>query len=388
MEDSPAGQEISSILRHDDKRTSYKFALLRSVNDVVLNYPSLSTSGEDIGVPLQRLAEYWIAYYWPFVEPDRPIYQGRRDRKPSGGRKNDIKFRPHLTKLRQIFESSHDLSPGPQAGFFLIDEMRVDRKRDTFEETLISQFCKTRNAVKEAIKMPIRHAGPGHWSVFEQAVPAKEIEKDVIFVPRTKPSFECIIVRNDLWESFRELSLWIEALCIHEWCLFTENYVPGSEYRRGSIFELLTARPDNRVALNWERNQINILLMEGEHFVCPWTGKSLKNKKNYDLDHILPLSVYPINELWNLVPSDPHFNQHKKRDRLPSLAALSEARPRIAQAYDQYQKQSELNRALRSDLSSRFATIDVEASSLSQDAAEAVASLVDQIGTYRNLSRF
>ena len=128
--------------------------------------------------------------------------------------------------------------------------------------------------------------------------------------------------------------------------------------------------------------------MEGEHFVCPWTGKSLKNKKNYDLDHILPLSVYPINELWNLVPSDPHFNQHKKRDRLPSLAALSEAQPRIAQAYDQYQKQSELNRALRSDLSSRFATIDVEASSLSQDAAEAVASLVDQIGTYRNLSRF
>lgn len=45
---------------------------------------------------------------------------------------------------------------------------------------------------------------------------------DVAAVPGALPQDECLVVRADLWRTFRELSLWVEALCIHEWCLFTE----------------------------------------------------------------------------------------------------------------------------------------------------------------------
>jgi HNH endonuclease len=55
-------------------------------------------------------------------------------------------------------------------------------------------------------------------------------------------------------------------------------------------------------------------MLEGKTFVCPWTGKQLTPRK-YAMDHIVPIAVYPTNELWNLVPSDHYFNLHTKRAR-------------------------------------------------------------------------
>jgi|GEM_PF-5412473 len=59
---------ISTILKHDKKDTSYKFALLRAINDVALNFPDLGNFGQDVAVPLKVLAQFWVAYYWPFLE--------------------------------------------------------------------------------------------------------------------------------------------------------------------------------------------------------------------------------------------------------------------------------------------------------------------------------
>jgi len=69
---------ISTILRHDNKLTSYKIALLRALNDVVFAYPDLRHSKQDVAIPLRILAESWVAYYWPFVDPRAPIQQGPR----------------------------------------------------------------------------------------------------------------------------------------------------------------------------------------------------------------------------------------------------------------------------------------------------------------------
>jgi hypothetical protein len=65
---------ISSILKHDSKQNSYKIALVRAVNDVVLAYPDMLNHGRDVAIPLRMLARYWIAYYWSFVDDTNPIY--------------------------------------------------------------------------------------------------------------------------------------------------------------------------------------------------------------------------------------------------------------------------------------------------------------------------
>ncbi|MEF8866362.1 MAG: HNH endonuclease domain-containing protein, partial [Salinibacter sp.] len=210
-----------------------------------------------------------------------------------------------------------------------------------------------------------------------------------VAVPGTSGNQSCLVVRRDLWRSFQDLSLWVEALCIHEWSLFTESVDQTDEsYGRGDIFSLLTARPDNRVSLTWERNQIDILLMEGEHFLCPWTGTEIRENDSYNLDHLLPVSVYPMNEMWNLAPADPRVNKQKKRDRIPSQEALKRARPRLARTYEKYRELEALDEAFRNDVSLRFSSLPSEGETVSQEVAKAATSLIDRIGTYRNLARF
>jgi hypothetical protein len=72
------GEVISSILKHDRKQNTYKFALLRAINDTVFSFPDMLGHGCDVAVPLRTLARYWVAYYWPFTNSAGPIYQGQR----------------------------------------------------------------------------------------------------------------------------------------------------------------------------------------------------------------------------------------------------------------------------------------------------------------------
>jgi hypothetical protein len=89
-------------------------------------------------------------------------------------------------------------------------------------------------------------------------------------------------------------------------------------------------------------------------FACPWTGKTLRGPTDYDLDHLMPVSVYPINEMWYLVPTDRLFNQHVKPDRLPSGDMMGIARPRLEVIYGHYATSTSLGEALRQDVAARF----------------------------------
>ena len=77
---------ISTILKHDAKVTSYKLALLRSINDVVLSFPDLARGGRDVAVPLRSLAEFWVACLWPFCDPAGAITQGQLAQRKTGPR--------------------------------------------------------------------------------------------------------------------------------------------------------------------------------------------------------------------------------------------------------------------------------------------------------------
>ena len=56
-----------------------------------------------------------------------------------------------------------------------------------------------------------------------------------------------------------------------------------------------------------------ILQREGQVY-CVWTGRKISN---YDIDHLIPFSVWKNNDLWNLLPSDSKIN-NQKRDKIPS----------------------------------------------------------------------
>jgi hypothetical protein len=368
---------ISAILRHDTKQTSYKIALLRALNDIVLAYPDLR-SADAVAVPLRMLAEAWIAYYWPFVGEGAPILQGVRSM-DQGRLRNDVSFRPHLTELRRSWERIYGPS-GAAGGWHLVEHMRVVRKRNEYPAAFQKLYRDTLASIQKALHQPIQYAGTGTWTVFERPRRTVDLE-GATPLPTALPSDVCVRVRADLWAAFHDVSLWVEALCIHEWSLFTERV--GAEITRGHAYTLLTERPDSRLPLDWERNHIDILMDEGRRFDCPWTGAPL-GRGTYQLDHIVPVSIYPFHELWNLVPADARFNMHGKRARLPGSDALLRAAPRLEHTYTVYDASVGLSRALRDDVSVRFTRADATPRGLTAS----VTSLIESIAAARNVARF
>jgi 5-methylcytosine-specific restriction endonuclease McrA len=373
---SEVSKLIGTILRHDAKSTSYKLALIRALNDVVLAFPHMGESRLPVAVPVGLLAERWVAYYWPFTHPDSPIIQGHT----IPGRQ-DMSFRRSLHELQQEWINIVGTSK-PSDGFFLVSELKIGHRRRGYPESLIDKFREAVSMTSKAIELPLRHAGPGRWSVFAKPQLLRQLS-GVVPTPGASSNERCVVLDPDLWNTFRDLSLWVEALCIHEWCLYTESI---DAVGRGDAYVLLTQRPDNRRPLTWERNQIELLMMDGHEFVCPWTNRPL-DLSSYDMDHIIPISVYPLNEMWNLVPSDRKFNQHTKRDRLPSEDRLSTAIPRFAQVYSAYSTLLELNSALVEDVEGRFRVDDPKSISSSELGHE-VGRYVRTISESLNLATF
>lgn len=367
---------IGTILKHDRKTTSYKIALVRSLNDLVLGFPLLGDSGSDVAVPIRMLAELWVAYYWPFADPDAPVEQGY-----GALGKQDIAFRAGLTSVHKHWAALVGVSR-PSDGFFLVNELRVPRRRATYPTDLISTFEQVVNQITRAIAYPIQYAGPGEWSVFSRPRPLSRSTREMA-IPGSRPNESCLTISSKLWNTFRDLSLWIEALCIHEWSLYTESV---SNVSRGQAYTLLTDRPDNRRPLHWERNHVELLMMEGEEFVCPWTGRRL-SEATYDLDHMVPVSVYPLNEMWNLVPADRLFNQRIKRDRLPSTQRLEQASSVIAKTYESYGQSPDLRSALWDDLALRF-SMHVTDCTTSESMADSAVRFLAAVRESRNVATF
>lgn len=389
MQDSSGSKIISSILKHDSKQTSYKIALVRAINDIALSYPETNFPDRDVAVPLRLIAEFWLAYYYPFVDPVKPIYQGARATR-DGKLSSDMSFRREITRFRELWQHHYGGISNPADGFYAINELRLPRNQATYALELQNTYWNAVKAISRTVEMPIRYAGPSglEWSVFDRPRRLSEIPFPVVGIPGAQHTDTCLIVKRDLWQAFRALSMWIEALCIHEWCLFTErtSQTPAISMDRGDIYRLLTARPDNRRPLTWERNQVDLLLLEGHEFICPWTHIRIRAGTRYDLDHILPLAVYPINELWNLVPADPEFNSHKKRDRLPSPESMKKAEYSLNTTYSMYSASRTLGSVLCEDVYLRFGMEPT--SNFSSSIVLSVKHFIQQIGEARNLAQF
>ena len=253
----------------------------------------------------------------------------------------------------------------------LVAELRVPRIAASYPSELRRGFRAAVSAISGAIQQPIRYAGPGGTQYHVFVPPRAAAAWAGAFpVPGTTADEPYVLIGADLWAAFHELSLWIEALCILEWSLFTERST-ASEIDRGRAYSLLTSRPDNRRPLTWERNQVELIMLEGTTFECPWTGKELA-PSGYAMDHIVPISVYPTNELWNLVPSDARFNAHVKRARMPTPPRMAEATLRLARTYALYATSPVLKDALGADLEERFALAPVAGP---EDIAAANSSL-------------
>ncbi len=292
---------IEAVLNRDKKTATYKLALFRAFAEIAMthyNWARWLSSGK-IALPLDLVAEKWLAYYWPLFESDRFIPQMNGESPQPGGKK--ILFRGSLAELARLSQPHGGLSS------FLV--ARNGKALSLEHETQMKKVLKD---IKTAIvNGPVVYAqgGPG--------------ERLFDYDARTR----CILMGADLWQEFSLMGPWIREATILRWSELTRD-LARQEIGTGEILELLIR--DSSPARNVQDSRD---LFRGlESLKCIWTGDRL-GRRAWDVDHAIPYSLWHNNDLWNLFPAASTANR-EKRDRLPTRRLLDHRRQTIQETWE------------------------------------------------------
>ena len=299
---------IARIVERDSKSTTYKFALLRGVIDIIQeNSPYISQSGNYVFLPMGMLVYKWIIYYYPILESDKSI--------PQIGGASNLAIKTDMDKLIEHYADKGRLSA-----------FNKDIRGRGIDEAFIPAFLKLAKKIAEVIRMmPMKHIGYSingeHYSVFApdkaQRLNRQTEQVDLKFLIDSMGTFSIPI---EYYEAFHLLGSFISGRdsIVFKWAEFSVNASGKSLPISDALSAILTDPVKQRDAVEASKFYKNILKNNG-HLNCVWTGKSLI--EDCHIDHIIPYAAWNNNDLWNLLPANGKVNG-KKRDKIPSPALI------------------------------------------------------------------
>lgn len=295
-------QNISKIIERDSKSTTYKFALLRGVIDIIQdNSPYITFTNDRVHFPTGLMIEKWILYYYPLLESTSKIPQINGSANLAFG-----------SQLSFIVDSYKNL--GGFSAFY------NDLKNNGIAEFAQSEFLLLAKQLKETItRMPMKYIGRSisndYYSIFNfqtVVVNKSTTQIDIDFLIKNFGSFSIPI---SYYEVFKFLGSFItgQDSILFKWAEFSVNASGQSLSIDRVLNEALKSPITERDISESKKLYREILNREGKVY-CVWTGKAISV---YDVDHMIPFAAWKNNDLWNLLPSQPSTN-NKKRDKIPS----------------------------------------------------------------------
>ncbi|MCF8305467.1 MAG: hypothetical protein K9I71_08495 [Ignavibacteriales bacterium] len=291
---------ISKIIERDSKTTTYKLALLRGVIDIIQNNsPYISFIENRVQIPIGLLIEKWLIYYYPILQSQISIPQ------INGG--TNLAFSKPLNKLIFDYEAR-----GGFSAFY--NDLRnkgipEDLQRDFFELVKNLRYTIT--------KMPMKYIGRSinndFYSIFYYENPIVR-KKSAIDIESLIKDFGTFSIPFDYYEAFKILGSFINGQdsILFKWAEFSVNASGDNLSVHKVLNEVLKSPITLRDIKESKKLYKDILQMQGNVY-CVWTGRKISN---YDIDHLIPFSVWKNNDLWNLLPSDSRIN-NQKRDKIP-----------------------------------------------------------------------
>jgi hypothetical protein len=293
--------KIESILNRDKKTATYKLALFRALTDIASGeYNNVKWYNDgNVGIPLRSIAEKWLFYYWPVF--DSPVFipqiNGERD-----GCSMPVKFRKSLTSLIASYRSA-----GGVSSFYCQYVNNELTDQDNAVEKLLREIEAT------IVKGPVYYSG------------GSLDEGKVFSYSRTD---RMVLIPADIW---RELSLmwhWIGDALILRWGELTSR-MSGGNISVSMVIDLLLDKTDPLRDTNLSR----AFFAGDTSLECVWSGKPIH--KGFDIDHVIPYTLWHNNDLWNLLPADPKVN-NRKRDLLPARNLLIHRKDVIMDYWDRF----------------------------------------------------
>jgi len=307
-------KSINYIIERDSKDTTYKFALLRSVIEIVQYFDHLKIE-EDKKVifPLGLLIEKWILYYYPLIENNIPQKHGENRSYSS----KSLAFKPYLKKLVDYYKDKGGISV-----FY------SDYKNGNLPEEIKYTFIQLVKKLKSTItEMPMRYLGRSYYqkeySIFNfnkdaSKICTKDIEKIKIDREFLIKNFGTFSFSKELYAVFIYFGSFLNGTesIIYRWAEFSAKLDETKKLNIEKVLESLLISPENERDVDLSKKIYKELIKKKGRIECVWSKKVITDK-TLNIDHVLPFSIWQNNDLWNLLPAHREINLNKK-DKIPS----------------------------------------------------------------------
>jgi hypothetical protein len=308
---------ISKIIERDSKSTTYKFALLRGVIDIIQdNSPYISIKEKFVEIPLGLLIEKWLIYYYPILQSEILI--------PQINGESNLAFSNQLKKLISDYEV--------RGGFSVFYN---DLKSKGIPEDLQSDFYELAKKLRDTItKMPMKYIGRSisndYYSIFNYKNKLIKISStfDIETLIR---NFGTFYIPFEYFEAFKILGSFINGQdsILFKWAEFSVS-ASGNNLSVDKVLNEVLKSPITIREIKESKKLYKEILKKEGIVHCVWTGKKIKN---YDIDHLIPFSVWKNNDLWNLLPSESSTN-NKKRDKIPTPEMIERQKNHILEYWE------------------------------------------------------
>ena len=293
---------IGKIIERDSKATTYKYALLRGVIDIIQdNSPYINFVENRVQIPIGLLIEKWLLYYYPILESQTLI--------PQINGESNLAFSKALNELI----TSYKVNGGGFSAFY--NDLRNKGVPNNLQPLFFELTKKLRDTIT---RMPMKYIGRSisneYYSIFDYQTPTLR-RPDVMDIEYLISDFGVFSLPYEYYEAFKVLGSFINGQdsILFKWAEFSSNASRNHLSVNGVLNEVLKSPITERNVAESRKLYETILKKEGNVF-CVWTGKNISN---YAVDHLIPFSIWKNNDLWNLLPSDPKVN-NQKRDKIPA----------------------------------------------------------------------
>jgi len=321
------------------------------------------------------IVEKWIEAYWKLM--DTEIFIPQRNAEQSSKR---LAFRKPLEETIALYKKQ---SVNPYHTFY--NHFQNGIIKNTPEYNVVRELINS--IINTIIKGPVKYSGSSFddQSFFTIGSGNKSFAKknDSINPKSFLESCASIGVQQSAYYELYRYGSWIEDSITLRWARFTESLSKssGSAIPAGDIITLLAKDFIVERDTQFARKVYDQYKEDKGGLRSVWSSNTISS---YEVDHLLPYSIYSNNDLWNLLPASKAENGSKS-DKLVSVVLLKQQKSIII-PYWEYMREKSADR-FEHEVYSSF-NIDPIAAEWKDNLIQAISQQLEITSSLRGLKRW